>query len=262
MDLAADFLAYAAAFRLAVIAAGVVAIVLGYKLFVKGVMPEGRTSASAGLGDVQLSVRNAAPGTCFALFGAAIIVFMLAQGGPELSLDTPSGPRLAPDQASGLRLKGGEEQAAGPTLESATRLLGEGRMEEAMRAYSRTLAAPDLTASRAAAALEPMARIALSRGEDVRAETLARLAALFSGGDGAALDTLARALLSRGEAEQAVAHARRAAEAAPVEPRRLHTLALSLEALGRRDEAAEVLRRAAALDPIYEVELTRLEDGS
>ena len=87
MDLTAEFLIYATLFRLAIIGAGVFAIVLGYKLFVRGVMPEGRTEGELDAGQIRLTVKNAAPGTCFALFGAAMVSVMLIQGNPELLFD-------------------------------------------------------------------------------------------------------------------------------------------------------------------------------
>jgi hypothetical protein len=87
MDLTAQFLIYATLFRLAIIGAGAFAIVLGYKLFVRGVMPESRTDSELQAGEIRLTVKNAAPGTCFALFGAVMVGVMLIQGNPELLLD-------------------------------------------------------------------------------------------------------------------------------------------------------------------------------
>lgn len=77
------FLIYTALFRLSVIATGGVFVYLGYRLFVLGVMPRDGSEIDAQGGNVRLSVKNAAPGTCFALFGAAMIAIMLLQGNPE-----------------------------------------------------------------------------------------------------------------------------------------------------------------------------------
>jgi hypothetical protein len=104
MDLTAEFLIYATLFRLAIIGAGVFAIVLGYKLFVRGVMPDGRTAGELDAGQIRLTVKNAAPGTCFALFGAAMVSVMLIQGNPELLFD-----RTASDgSAEHITLRGEE----------------------------------------------------------------------------------------------------------------------------------------------------------
>lgn len=86
MDETVGFLIYAAVFRLAIVAAGVVTIVLGYTLFVRGVMPRQHTEAGVEAGGVRLSVKNAAPGTCFALLGAAILAAMLAHGNPMFEM--------------------------------------------------------------------------------------------------------------------------------------------------------------------------------
>ncbi len=65
------FLIYAELFRLAVIAAGMVAVVLGYKLFVRGVTgSEGGSNVGAEAGPIKLTLANAGPGLGFALFGA------------------------------------------------------------------------------------------------------------------------------------------------------------------------------------------------
>ena len=83
------FLIYAGFFRLGVLVAGVVSLYLGFQLFCRGVFPPdgsngGGTNVDSKIGNVHLSVKNAAPGTCFALFGALIIVSMIIVGGPSL----------------------------------------------------------------------------------------------------------------------------------------------------------------------------------
>jgi hypothetical protein len=66
-------------YKVICIAAGVIIISLGYRLFVKGIFSasgdvEGRWK------DLKLIVRKAAPGTYFVLFGSAIIGFTVHQG--------------------------------------------------------------------------------------------------------------------------------------------------------------------------------------
>ena len=100
------FIIYLLLFRLAIITAGIVSIVLGFKLFSIGVFKnktEG-TSVDAKIGEVNISLKNAAPGTVFALFGAIIIVVMLFQKPPELitntshSIDKPAELAIKPSQ--------------------------------------------------------------------------------------------------------------------------------------------------------------------
>ena len=83
------FIIYLTIFRLAIIVAGITSIVLGYKLFVRGVFRPASHSAADGqnvepeIGGAKFTLRNAAPGTCFSLFGAIIIAVMFLTGGPE-----------------------------------------------------------------------------------------------------------------------------------------------------------------------------------
>jgi len=80
-DIATNFLIYVTLFRLAIITAGIISIVLGYRLFCKGVWPnlgEQGTTFDAEVVGAHFTLKNAAPGTLFALFGVIIISFMLA----------------------------------------------------------------------------------------------------------------------------------------------------------------------------------------
>ena len=83
MDLPLVFILYLTLFRLAIIAAGIISLVLGYRLFCRGVWPsEGvrqdgereQTLTEARIIGARFTLKNAAPGTAFALFGVVIIV--------------------------------------------------------------------------------------------------------------------------------------------------------------------------------------------
>ena len=94
MDILSTYVIYLALFRLAIIASGIVGIVLGYRLFTKGVFPNvyanrssDGTNVTAEIASAKFTLRNAAPGTCFALFGVIIIAVMFATGGPEINLE-------------------------------------------------------------------------------------------------------------------------------------------------------------------------------
>lgn len=88
-----DFIIYAATFRIAVIAAGTVFMYLGYRLLVLGVMPPEGTAIEGGVGGVRLTVKNAAPGTLFCLFGSILIGMMLFNGNPELRVLESAGTK-------------------------------------------------------------------------------------------------------------------------------------------------------------------------
>ena len=95
-------------FRLAIITAGVVSIILGYKLFVKGVYGEStneNTSFDATVGNMKMSLKNAAPGTFFALFGVIIITVMLLQDPPGMNVtSTEHSPITTPKKDSSQTL--------------------------------------------------------------------------------------------------------------------------------------------------------------
>jgi len=86
-DLAYAAIIYLASFRLAIIAVGGLSIVLGYQLFAKGLFPEqtaNSTTFQAELGKTKFSLKNAAPGTFFALFGVTLISMMLVNAPAEV----------------------------------------------------------------------------------------------------------------------------------------------------------------------------------
>lgn len=95
MNITQSFIVYLVFFRLAIIAAGVISIILGYRLFIKGVWPKNGNrvgeSVKAKFPGSSITLKNAAPGTCFALFGLLIISFMFVRGGPELTLKAVGG---------------------------------------------------------------------------------------------------------------------------------------------------------------------------
>ena len=86
-----SFLVYAGIYRIAVITAGIVSIVLGYRLFCKGVWPNGSNEEEIrakveklGMG---FTLKNAAPGTTFAAFGVCLIVTMIMVNSPTLNME-------------------------------------------------------------------------------------------------------------------------------------------------------------------------------
>jgi len=90
MEISYLFIGYLTIVRVAMIICGIVCIYFGYKLFVAGVGPDinniNKTAVDAEIMGSRFSIRNAAPGTCFALFGVIIISIMFLTGGPSLTL--------------------------------------------------------------------------------------------------------------------------------------------------------------------------------
>lgn len=99
--------AYVLIWRICVLACGLVAIVLGYKLFKAGFAAH-EGDLEAGVGGSSLKVRNIAPGTFFALFGAAIIAALVWSSPSEIIVPKEALPATGQvDQSSsGLKVRG------------------------------------------------------------------------------------------------------------------------------------------------------------
>jgi tetratricopeptide (TPR) repeat protein len=215
MTIASGFLIYATLFRLAVIGVGALAIYLGYRLFTIGLDEPAKLSTAEARAkmdalEVRFLVRNAAPGTVFALFGAVIIAVMLNQGSPELIIGdlrtaTKAG-ELRP--SSSIHLKG-SAQARMDGIDFLQQLaderLTQGDSETALAVYARLLAMPDLTMAQAAPVLLGAANVYLQQKRPQEALPLARLVVGLDGASADGFVALARALEANGNWSEAVA---------------------------------------------------------
>lgn len=188
------------------IGAGVVSIVLGYRLFLKGADgigsgDGGGTSAAARSGNFSLSIKNAAPGTCFALFGAALIVAMVVQAAPSLSVQPGS------DGTRAVQMKGDGAAAAWNRAKSLART---GDVGAAMTAYGALAARPDARAHDIARVAAGMAEIYLTQDRKLEALAMARLSVQIDGGEPQFLLILAKAAEANGLAAESRAAADRA----------------------------------------------------
>lgn len=269
MDITSSFLIYAAFFRVAVIVAGVVAMVLGYRLFVVTGESTGNSSAEGELGRFKFAIKNAAPGTCFALFGAMIIVAMLIQGNPELviaeieKLDAATGNT---EVTRSTQLKGGDDERQAETLSRFRELVAEGDAlgeqgdhQAAIIAYGKALSMPDVTLKDASMAFNGIAWTYFEQQRIEEALPLARLAVQLIPNNAAYLDTLANLLLARGESADALTWAKQAVQLSPGSAALLATLANAYRANGEPDQALVHMKRAAGIDRRYEQELMRFQ---
>ncbi len=92
MTVSTAFIIYLILFRLSIIFAGIISIILGYRLFCRDIGTEKSAGQGAELnaeiGASKIALKNAAPGIFFALFGVVIIGIMFATGGPEVTMKT------------------------------------------------------------------------------------------------------------------------------------------------------------------------------
>ena len=210
MSLSSQFLIYVTTFRLAIIAAGVVSMILGYRLFVRGIYPAaggGESSIDIKAAGSGFTLKNAAPGTCFGVFGVVLITTMLVQGGPQFIYDTmqKAAGGDAPVASAKLELRGG----AGPDAFSALVEKGKaydqaGDAPHAAEAYQQALAG-------LATPMNQLAWLYYQESKTEQALPLARMAAQIDPEDPEVLDTLAEVLARHGDRAEAVAWMEKAA---------------------------------------------------
>ncbi len=229
MNLPSQFLIYLTVFRLAIVTAGIVSIVLGYRLFVRGVFPSRGTYQES---SVQVTVvgsgftlKNAAPGTGFGLFGVILVTVMLIQGSPELTYETlqkaAASPTTAapPDETISTKVVMRGTDGASPSLiQKGLEYEKAGDSARAVEAYKEALSGTAIPANQ-------LALLYIQKGKTDDALPLARLAADLSPDNAAILDTLAEVLAGHGD----------------------------------RAEAMKWMEKAAALDPQYRGKLARLK---
>lgn len=227
MSLFSEFFLYATVFRLAIIAAGMLSLTLGYRLFTDGIQAYGasfeKTTFEAKVAGLAFALKNAAPGAFFALFGVIIISVMLVQGNPELTLKTFSDAQRStgsPD-SNQLTVRGGGPPATGKFDDAVQRGLDYDRRND--------------TASAVTSYEEAMTVIA------------------------APMNQLAWDYLQQGKAEDALPLARLAVQLRPGEAPFLDTLAEILFKEGQRDESLKWMEKAAELDSKYQKKLTEFQ---
>lgn len=229
------FILYLILFRLAIVTVGIVSIVLGYKLFVKGVFSggSGGTGVEVGFGTMKLTMTNAAPGSVFALFGVIVIGVMLIKNPPDLSVENTrrldGGPKTGAQSVnnkselgSRITMRGEADQQAGlsgqpstPTKQAYSHEELVGSMIEAIDAYEKAV-------------------------KDFASST----------------NDLAWIYYKKSMLDEALAHAEIAVRLAP-DANYLDTQGRILFDKKRFDEAITVMERAAKLDPKLEPTLEK-----
>lgn len=219
MEIPLAFILYVTLFRLAIIAAGVISIFLGYRLFCRGVWPEAKgrdgTAVEAKLGGSSFTLKNAAPGTCFALFGVLIISLTFVKGSPEFTLEVLNTAGLMQEiretrpDSQRIRIRGKEKTLHILTQEGIA-FENKGETDRAIKSYQEAVA---LMAT-------PMNHLAWQyqrQGKFDEALSLARLAVQLKPDEAQFLDTLAVILCKLGQRPEAVRYMEKAATLNPQE---------------------------------------------
>ena len=228
MDNVTTFVFYLTMHRVLVFACGIVSIVLGYRLLMRGLARGAGSEESvsqaieAKLGNTRLVVKNLAPGSLFALFGALMVASMVLNAPPEITLKEVRNDR----GATVVTLRGDEAHDVSNTtavadivVNDALRLLKSGEQGAAAAAAAKIIEA-------SASAWNDLAWVVVS---------------------------------THGNSELALRIAQAAVAADPASAEYLHTLAYVFNARGERDAALHTLRRAAQIDPRFAATLNAWE---
>jgi hypothetical protein len=219
MDIAPIFLVYITLFRLAIIAAGVISIALGYRLLYRAVgrADGGDQGASfeANIAGSGFTLKNASPGIFFALFGVLVIGIMFAKGSPELTLETLKHAALlegkeGPEPPTTRLTLRGED----PTLPA---LIQKGIEAERQHDTARAMAAYQDALNLMAAPMNHLAWLYQQQDKFDDGLPLAQLAAQLSPGKAEFLDTLAVILCKTGKRSEALPLVEKAARLQPIQ---------------------------------------------
>jgi len=179
---------YLIVFRVGIIAAGVISIICGYRLLLAGVFHlhpnTPPTEISGRFGGAEFTFKSVSPGTCFALFGAILIIAMISSAPPEFErsqiISVSSGGKTTVADALKMR---GEIVGMAEIVEQAKREDKVGNKYKAMQAYARALRL-------VAEPLNNLAWLYHEAGRDTEALPLSQLAIQFAPNESAFADTL------------------------------------------------------------------------
>lgn len=202
MDVKLYFLLHLMLYRLAIIASGVICITLGYRMFCKGLWPDSKTGESemkAEIGGVKFFLKNGAPGTLFAVFGAAIIIAMIISGSPEYGKETLNQTTTAKlEEKETLKGNSEEGQQYAYYLQKAKSCEKNGQLTEAVDNYAESLRI-------ASESMNNLAWLYLETGENLdEASSISKMAVKFNPKEGNCWDTLAEILYKQGKYQDAL----------------------------------------------------------
>src|SRR3990172_9230984 len=219
MDIASSFIIYVTLFRLAIIATGVISIILGYRLFCKGVFPgEGDKGATveADIAGSKFTLKSAAPGIFFAFFGVIIISVMMAKGNPEFSLEmlnkatlkTNDGSKeeVEPETSSKILLRGDNKVEL--LTKKGINKEKQGNMDKAIEAYREAV-------NLVICPMSYLAWLYQKEGNFDEGLLLAQVSVMMNPNEADYVDTLAVILCKMGKREEALPLMKKAAELKP-----------------------------------------------
>ena len=213
-----EFILYAALFRLVSIVAGTFIIYMGYRLFVLREVPENAGELHAKAKDIELTLKNAAPGTFFTLFGTIIITVMIWKGVPSLQVSGRDTTRLNEDRETALLSSEkdftlrNEDSEGSKSLERGKILVDSGKYNQAIKVFSDPLREPSLPLGKAAGFIAGIADVYHRIQSYKEGWAYIKLALQVNPDDAHALAVLARIEKELGNMPEAVRAIRQAAK--------------------------------------------------
>jgi tetratricopeptide (TPR) repeat protein len=258
---------YAALYRISVIAAGFGCVIMGYRLFVLGVMPKKGSDFDTKAGQVRLSFKNAAPGTCFAALGVIMILAMVIQGNPETKIaevSTNEGQRRVKTTRSDTN-DTSIAMAIGQQLEIAE------RHNEAIEASAESLKNGERPLVAATDSLKVVTATAVASGKKLEAagmlnEAIRAYAKPLKIGELPlimaieSLRAIAAVYLEQKRLDEGLAYALLAYQVDADDAGGLALIARIQHSRGKHTEAVNFMSKAARIDNAYIAELDRLTE--
>ena len=208
-SIAPQFMLYLALVRSLVFLISALCIWLGYRLFQQGVFPAtGGSELEIKYKKNSFTLKNAAPGTLFALFGAGLLCFTFWQSSPQLTLETIQAAQDSSAVRTTVQMRG-QNQAASAIInhdlqydiQAAHRQTGT----QAVHSYVAILKRLESTYNGIAWQLH-------QQGENKQALPYAQLATTLFPENAGYHDTLARVAAALQDYDLALQHAQLAAQ--------------------------------------------------
>ena len=204
------FLIYALVFRLGITGAGLFTIFLGYSLFQgrrgQTQISNAQSSAEASILGIRFRLHRVTAGSIFALFGAALIVAMIAQGNPQKTRQMQTAA-LSGSQIASETLRGDAGESTKAAIQGGLEAERRGDPRGAEQIYHTLLV-------NAAPALNSLAWIYAGQGREKATEALpfSQSAVTLDGTNAHYLDTLAELQYVSGNREAALRAIERAVQ--------------------------------------------------
>ena len=196
------FLIHVTIFRLAIVVAGVICIVLGYRLFVRGVWPQrdggGGIDVDVAIAGSSFTLKNATPGAILSIFGMIIIAVLVVKHSPELNL------KQLGEATRDLSLRG-QEDSVEYLVMKGDEFFVEGKQDQAIVSYRSAF-------TRLAATMDRLASLYLKQEQVEEALPVARIAVHLEPRNATYLSTLSKIVSESGDREEALRLIERAVE--------------------------------------------------